>query len=146
MILRNGITGFSSDTFVKINGVKKLLDKIKYPYIYFDVLEPDVNNNYFTITVENKINGNKFKLLVNDTYYYITGATIESIWMELEFINLPEDLIDQIKDVGITILDKEILEKEVPKDEIKILNENEIKQIKYWGSKTYGEIIFNGYD
>jgi hypothetical protein len=39
-----------------------------------------------------------------------------------------------------------VLESTVPDDEIEILAKDEKCQIKYWRSKTYGEIIFNGYD
>jgi rRNA processing protein Gar1 len=144
MILRNGITGFGS--VEKITEINNILGKIKYPYIYFDIIDPQVNNNYFTITIENKIDNKKFKLLINNTYYIIAGVTIESMWMELEFINLPNDFIEQLRDNKNIILDKNILEKEVSNEEIKILDKDEINQINYWKSKMYGEIIFNGYD
>jgi hypothetical protein len=66
--------------------------------------------------------------------------------MKLQFINLPEDFIEQIHNNEVIILNKEFLEQDMPEEELKLLDKNEIKQIQYWKSKKYGEILFNGYD
>jgi len=145
-ILRKGITGFGNVLCVNNDDINNILINIKYPYIYSDIIEPQNDNNYFSVNIQNKINGLKFKLLCNGIYLVLAGVTMESKWMELKFINLPDDFIEQINNDVIMILPKELLETKVPDGEIKILDKNEIAQINYWKSKTYGEIIFNGYD
>ena len=76
----------------------------------------------------------------------MAGVTTESAWMDLQFIDLPNDFIELVEDEKIIILDKNKLETKVSSHEMEKLDKKEIYQIKYWGSKTYGEIIFNGYD
>jgi hypothetical protein len=85
-------------------------------------------------------------LLINSAYYIIAGVTIESEWLNLYFIDLPNDFTEQIKNDNIIILDKNKLETKVSNSELEILDKQEIKQVEYWLSETYGEIIFNGYD
>jgi hypothetical protein len=145
-ILKLGITGFGQIPSLTITEIKNVINKIKYPYICQNITEPQINNNYFSADVRNTFNGRSFKLLINDCYYFIAGITMENRWMELNFIDLPDDFICQIKNDAIVILNKNILDKNVPNNELKILGKEEIKQINYWKSKTYGEIIFNGYD
>jgi hypothetical protein len=146
MVLRKGITGFCNSLPLKNSEINNILTYIEYPYIYSNIIEPQINNNYYVVNIQNKINGLKFKLLINGIYYVIAGVAMESKWMELEFINLPADFIGWFRNTEIMILNKEILETEAPEEEIKTLEKNEINQINYWKSKTYGEIIFNGYD
>jgi len=153
MILRKGITGFydtkdfGNIRSTKNDEIKTILKKILHPYIPSNVIEPQSDNNYFSVNIQNKTNGLNFKLLINEIYCMIAGVTSESKWMKLEFIDLPNDFIEQINfDNGFMILNKKLLETEVPKEEIKILDKAEMDQINYWKSKTYGEIIFNGYD
>ncbi|MDR0467905.1 MAG: hypothetical protein LBG67_03550 [Campylobacteraceae bacterium] len=85
-------------------------------------------------------------MLINSAYYIIAGVTIESEWLNLYFIDLPNDFTEQIKNDNIIILDKNKLETKVSNSELEILDKQEIKQVEYWLSETYGEIIFNGYD
>ena len=105
-----------------------------------------MDTNYFSIDIINKKTGIDFKLLINGIYFIMAGVTTKSKWMELIFIDLPEDFIKQTKNDEIIFLNKSILNTCVPTNEIEVLKREEKEQIKYWGSKTYGEIIFNGYD
>jgi hypothetical protein len=146
MVLKIGITGFGNVDSLTLNEINGFLKRIKYPYICSGIEEPKINTNYYCVNVSNKTEEIKFKLLVNCVYYIMAGITTESTWSELNFIDLPNDFIEQIKNNGIMILNKRILESEVPDNEIEILGKEEKSQIKYWKSKTYGEIIFNGYD
>ena len=146
MVLKKGITGFGHVSSLTINEINSVLEKIKYPYLYSNIIEPQVNNNYFCINIYNLNEKPNFKILINNTYYIIAGITMGSEWMNLHFIDLPNDFIKQIKGDEIIILNKSTLETKVPNNEINVLDDSEIKQINYWGSKTYGEIIFNGYD
>ena len=144
--IKKGITGFGDISTLTIDDVKTVLKNIRYPYIYSNIRRPQANNNYFCIEIENKINKSKFNLLINSAYYIIAGVTIESEWLNLHFIDLPNDFTEQIKNDNIIILDKNKLETKVPNSELEILDKQEIKQVEYWLSETYGEIIFNGYD
>ena len=62
MLLKTGITGFGKTSCLTTNEVKCFLKKVKYPYIYSNIIEPQINNNYFCVNIDNKINGNMFKL------------------------------------------------------------------------------------
>jgi hypothetical protein len=146
MILKQGITGFGNVDILTLGEVKDFLKNIKYPYMCSDVVEPEISTNYYRVNIYNKINGMNFDLLVNAVYYIIAGVTTESTWHELHFIDLPNDFIEQIRYNKIMILNNETLGSKVPNNEIEILAKEEKRQIKYWKSKTYGEIIFNGYD
>ena len=146
MILKKGITGFSKISSLTIDEVKTMLKNIRYPYIYSNIVEPQISNNYFRIEIEDKINKLKFSLLINSSYYIIAGVTAESKWLDLQFIDLPIDFTEQIKNDDITITGKNKLETKVPNSELEILDKQELKQIKYWKCETYGEVIFNGYD
>ena len=148
MILKKGITGLRSfkDPVLESTAINSILEKINYPYIYYDLVEPQINTNYFSLVIHNKNHDTKFKLLVNGVYYIVAGVTIESECMCLDFITMPKDFTDQCNDGQTMVLNKEILETIVPKKEIAVLGRAEIEQINYWGSRKYGEIIFNGYD
>ena len=146
MLLRKGITGFGNTSFLTIDEVKTVLRNIKYPYIHSNIVEPQISSNYFRTEIENKINNLKFSLLINSKFFVIAGTTTESKWLDLNFIDLPSDFTEQIKNDNITIVNKNKLETKIPQSEFEILDKQEISQIKYWKSETYGEIIFNGYD
>ena len=146
MIIKKGITGFGNVLSIKKDEINSILKTIKYPYTYSNIIEPQPNTNYFAIDIQNKLTGTNFKLLINSIYTIIAGVTMESKWMELQFINLPEDFIEQIHNNEIIILNKEFLKQDMPEEELKLLDNNEIKQIQHWNSKKYGEILFNGYD
>jgi hypothetical protein len=85
---------------------------------------------------------------LNIYYWIISSVTIESSWMNLEFINFDNQLKSQILNFKpeIEILNVDILNLTASEIEIENLGKKEIEQIKYWNSKTYGEIIFNGFD
>jgi hypothetical protein len=135
MIIKKGITGFGNVPPIKKDEINSILKTIKYPYTYSNIIEPQPNTNYFTVDIQNKSNGINFKLLLNSIYTIIAGVTMESKWMELQFINLPEDFIEQMDNNEVIILNKEFLEKDMPEEELKLLDKNEIKQIQYWKSK-----------
>ncbi|MCL2289174.1 MAG: hypothetical protein FWC34_00485 [Bacteroidetes bacterium] len=146
MILKAGVTGFGKNRLLTLMEITNVLKNINFPYIYSNILEPKMDTNYFSIDIINKKTGIDFKLLINGIYFIMAGVTTKSKWMELIFIDLPEDFIKQTKNDEIIFLNKSILNTCVPTNEIEVLKREEKEQIKYWGSKTYGEIIFNGYD
>lgn len=146
MLLKKGITGFGNASSLSIDEVKTVLKNTRYPYTYSTIVEPHISSNYFRIEIEDKINKSKFHLLVNSKFYIIAGVTTDSSWGSLIFIDLPNDFIKQIENDDITIVSKNKLEAKVPKNELEILGKQELNEIKYWKSETYGEIIFNGYD
>jgi hypothetical protein len=145
-MLSSGITGFGGMPFLAIVEIKNVLKSIYYPYNYFKLIGPQKNNNYYTVCIKNQKSNEIFKIIINNRYWVMAGITTESTSDNLNFIDLPEEFISQINRNELTILNKEILETKAPENEIKILNKDEIEQIKYWGSKKYGEIIFNNYD
>ena len=76
------------------------------------------------------------------------GSNLVTLVNVEQLIRHPAQLKNQILNfqTEIQILDLDILNQEPTKIEKKNLGKTEIEQIDYWDSKTYGEIIFNGYD
>ncbi len=153
MKLKKGITGFWHLTndipapSIAISTIKSLLAQLEADsnYVVTAITDVEINNNYFTIGIVDRAKNLKFNILVNAQYPYYCGTTSESSWMNLSFIDL---------DYGIRFFfDKELeyvsptqLNKEYATNDLKDLSQTEIEQIDYWGSKSFGEIMFNGYD
>ncbi len=145
-MLTKGITGFGTIPPLTMEDVKGILKNIQYPYTCTNIVAPQTSNNYYCIDVCDKRNEHYFKLLINSCFRIVAGITAESEWMNLDFINLPNDLIEQISGSDTVIMDKRKLQAKVPKEELALLDKTEMEQVKYWQSKTYGAIIFNCYD
>ena len=68
--------------------------------------------------------------------------------MKIEFLEFDDQLKNQILNFNteIQVLDINVWNEKASRIEKENLGKTEIEQIEYWDSKTYGEIIFNGYD
>ena len=153
-ILKRGITGFDKPIEIKEHSeqeIKEFLKCISIPYNYiktYKIESPHESSNYFRISMINQIKNDRFDILLNTYYWVISSVKIESNWMNLEFLEFDNLLKNQIMNVkpNIEILNVDILNQNASEIEKENLGKTEINQIEYWNSKTYGEIIFNGYD
>jgi hypothetical protein len=110
-----------------------------------DILTPDPVINYYKIFYRNRRTNEAVALVVNSHYPYYAAITIDSSWMQLTFVDLP-DILKQLFDIEFEYLSVALLNSEFTKSDMSELFTDEIRQINYWKSKTYGEVIFNGYD
>jgi hypothetical protein len=151
-ILKKGITGFDKPKEINehsIAEIENLIKNIKYPFVKTgEIKKPNESSNYFRISLINQIDNNRFDILLNIYYWIISSVKAESNWMNLEFLEFNNQLKNQILNfhTEIQILDVGTLNQEASRIEKENLRKTEIEQIEYWDSKTYGEIIFNGYD
>lgn len=151
-LLKKGITGFIKKENIKEHNqleIHNLIKGISFPYLLFgEIKEPNQSANYFRFTILHQTRKEKFDLIVNSCFWIMAGIKTESEWMNLEFIDIDSNLAEQLtkQNQEIQLLDKKILDSTVTEQEINNLDKSEIDQINYWKSKTFGEIIFNGYD
>ena len=151
-ILKKGITGFDKPNEINehsITEIESLIKNIKYPFVKTgEIKKPNESSNYFRISLINQVENKRFDILLNIYYWIISSVKAQSNWMNIEFLEFDKQLKNQILNfqTEIQILDLNILNQEPTKIEKKNLGKTEIEQIDYWDSKTYGEIIFNGYD
>jgi hypothetical protein len=153
MNLKRGITGFShlNENFalpaVNFSFVKSLAYQI-YASANFNVLkisDMEISTNYYSVEMLDKMRNFKFAVLFNAQYPYYCGVTIESSWMKLSFIDLDLKIRNHF-DKEFEFLAPALLNQTVNSKDLNDLSKTEKDQIKYWNSRTYGEIIFNGYD
>jgi hypothetical protein len=153
MKLKRGITGFwhiddkTSIPFLNITFIKAKMHQIEYSGLYkiIDFKDTEASNNYFRISLTDKLAKQNIDILVNAHYPYYCGVTTNSECMNNNFINLPES-IRQCLDSDFTYLDPINLNLKVTNEDLTELGSAELAEIKYWKSKTFGEIIFNSYD
>lgn len=149
VILKRGITGFSSpnDNLEIKDLVTEVIRDLKFDrdFKVIEFIEVSQSCNYFRIKCESLANGDQMDIVINLNYPIYGGITKESSWMKLSFIELP-DLLRKYFDENFKYLSKETLEVVVNEFDLVYLDEVERNQIKYWESKTFGDIIFNGYD
>lgn len=151
-ILKLGITGFNKPKNIQqhsINAMENLLKNIKYPFVNNSEIQlPNNNTNYFRIAFINQIENSKFDVLINQYYWIMCGVKTDSEWMNLQFLELDNQFKNQIQNFEpkIQILDVVTLNHEIEETEKANLGKTEIEQMEYWNSKTYGEIVFNGFD
>nr|WP_294937880.1 hypothetical protein [uncultured Flavobacterium sp.] len=146
MKLKIGITGIDSQTHVEENLINEFAKNINSTFVYtvFKLDNSKIDSNYYRLKIINGITNQKFDILINSHYEYYCGINEESTWMKIEFIELPENLISSV--VDFEYLNPIQLSLEIQNQDLSQLTKFELKQIKYWNSKTFGEIIFNGYD
>jgi len=103
--------------------------------------DDEIIKNYSRLSIIDKSNNNNFDVLINSVYPYFCGVMVDSF----NFIDLPIE-IRNYADSKFTYLTPEELNSKFEKNDLSELNEAELKAIKYWKPKTFGEIIFNTYD
>ena len=67
-ILRAGITGFGTVPPFNREDVRQRLQFIHDPYTCTEITDPGPSNNYFTVTILNRADGSRFRMLVNCCY------------------------------------------------------------------------------
>ncbi len=151
MILPKGITGFAKPSkdeksLLTKEILSQLIKNIKHnsfiEFIRFQEIEASTNYYKLTLSQYNK----EIKILINGIFPLYCGVKNYN-WQELEFIHLSDKIISLFPEpfnyLKPCILEKNIFQKE---EYLANLDKYELKQIKYWKSKTFGEVIFNGYD
>ncbi|OWP83025.1 hypothetical protein BWK59_12710 [Flavobacterium davisii] len=149
IVLPKGITGFTSiNDFFEIPKINKdsILFKIEVlstSLIDFEI--PTSDRNYYCLTFIAKKDQKKYIVLFNSHFNFFAG--VDKIdWMEKEFINLPDFIVQHFEENNFRYLNKDFLMNTLTKDILKNLAKIEIEQIDYWESSTVGEIVFNEYD
>ncbi len=151
MILKKNVTGFfdQSDTPTKVDleEIKSIVYALEFTKIYKikEFKEPEQNRNYFKITLLNLTTNDNVCILINGQYPYYCGVICGRNWMNNTFIELPSTLRNCL-DTKFDFFTPADLNAVVNTIDLKELSNAELKQIQYWKSKTFGEIIFNGYD
>ena len=148
-ILKRGVTGFDPSLPVHDSeAVLKVFKLLQYPFVKNGALNgPHQSANYFRLTVLNTVEKDRFDVLINGRCWLMAGIKPESTWMQLQFIDLPISFKKLFQSISfLKIFDATVMNRTVPKKELECLGVTELKQITYWNSKTYGDIIFNGYD
>ena len=110
-----------------------------------EILRPNTSSNYYRLIYQHKITGQRIDLAINCQFPLYTGISSNSQWMQIRFVDLPAEIRTYF-DPNFTFLEPEWLTTEFADEDLIELSEAEVDQIKYWESKTYGEVIFNGYD
>ena len=150
ILLKKGITGFNNQSTITNEMVSSFLKKIQFPFVpdSSKISAPNQSANFWRIPIKNLTSKNEFDLLINSSFWYLCLVTKESSWMDMQYLNFPKELTQQIENQKETeiLLEKFDLESVFSDSELNQLDKTEIKQVKYWKSKTIGEIIFNGYD
>jgi hypothetical protein len=154
MKLKKGITGFyhrtEEETIQKLD--RKSLKECAYTCDYSTnyrlkkLLNPDQTSNYYRISYKHAKKDVKIDVVVNSHYPYFAGIKPESSWMNLNFISLPEEIRQKFEEEGFIYLAPQVLSAHFDKNDLDELSESELQQIAYWKSRTFGEVIFNGYD
>lgn len=153
MKLEKGITGFwkeGKDRFPTQIDEKKMKEcayrcdrstnfKLK------KILNPDSTSNYYKLLFINKTTLQELNVIINSSNPFYAGLISDSKWMNLKFIDLPSE-IKACFDQHFTYLDPISLAEKLTTEDLSSLSQSEANQIRYWDSKTYGEVIFNGYD
>jgi hypothetical protein len=149
-ILKKGITGFDSAVDISENEVRTFIKRFAFPFIpdFKSVTPPSPSSNFWTVPFTNKENNSEFNMLINSSNWNLALVTKSSTWMNHEYLEFPHKLYLQIRSIrGPELpMNPQILERTFDKEELNELGKSEIEQIKYWKSKTIGEIIFNGFD
>lgn len=151
-ILKKGITGFDKPKEINEHTaaeIKNLITHIQYPFVVSGEMKPpNESSNYFRLSLINQMKNNKFDVLLNMYYWVMASVKTESGWMHLDFLEFDNQLKEQLLNFKpeIEILNLATLNEKPPEIEKEKLGKTEMEQIEYWKSKTYGEILFNGYD
>lgn len=149
-VLKKGITGFDSVIDFTEKEIKEFLKRFSHPFIpdFSRLLPPTPSSNFWRISFVNNGVDSDFDMLINSTHWNLALVTKESAWMNHEYLNFPEGLYLQIRTIrGPELpMNKLILERTFNKEELSELSKSEIEQLKYWKSRTIGDIIFNSYD
>ncbi|MES2555281.1 MAG: hypothetical protein V4604_03970 [Bacteroidota bacterium] len=98
--------------------------------------------NYYRLSILDKSENSTLDILINSMYPYYCGVVADSY---NEFIHLPAEIIS-FADSTFSYLSPLELNSRFHESDLTELNESELKEIKYWGAKTFGEIIFNDWD
>jgi hypothetical protein len=149
-ILKKGITGLDSVEPITESEIRGFLEKISYPFVpdFKNALPPSPSSNFWRMPIVNKQDNSEFDMLINSTHWNLAIVTKESTWMNLEYLTFPWELYEQIRSVrGPELpMNPQTLERSFGKEELNELSKSELDQLKYWKSRTIGDVIFNGFD
>jgi hypothetical protein len=154
MKLKKGITGFynqrdkETTPAIDENLLKDRVHQITYStgYKLANLQKPKTSSNYYKICYKQRQSDKHITVVINAHYPYFAGINPDNDWMNLQFVSLPTEIKGKLEEAGFIYLTPEFLNSLFDNKDIEELSESEIEQITYWKSKTFGEVIFNGYD
>ncbi|OAD92727.1 hypothetical protein A7A78_02115 [Aequorivita soesokkakensis] len=148
--LPNGITGFWKIGQKRVPEIDKLLiEKLienfenHNEFWNIKLTEPKEDNNFYLISLNDKTGSHLIG--INSAYPIFCGIKSMSDWTTVDFYNLPTNITDVLLD-DLTELKTEFLNQPLKTENLILLNEAEIEQIKYWKTEKIGNVIFNKYD
>lgn len=151
-ILKKGVTGFDKPMHIQEHSniaIEDFVRCITHPFMKIgEILLPDGSSNYFRIHIVHKVQNKKFDILLNQYYWIVACVTSDSTWMNLNFLEFDTQIKNQILSYHseIEVLNGSFLMQEVSRLAMESLGTTEKEQIEYWEAKTYGQILFNGFD
>lgn len=151
MKLPKGITGFFKSNEDEVPQLdEKWLKQQAYlcsgsGYIVQEIIPPATSTNFYRLVFVHSVSGKHVVILVNSSYPFFAGVTVDSVWMQFVFVGIP-DVLKTCLEPGLTYLTPELLNTEFVNENLTELGEEELKQITYWKCSTFGEVIFNGFD
>ncbi len=147
--LPKGITGLSKPNIESPLILPKTLDNLllkfkEKNYLKTIVIPPSASRNYYTLKIIHRHKLKKYIILINSIYSYYCRVEKDE-WMNLHFKELNEK-ITSIFGSSFQYLPPKTLNSKFDTKDLINLSKEELNAIKYWKSKTIGQIIFNGYD
>jgi hypothetical protein len=154
MKLKKGITGFSNQwereaiPAIDEKLLKDCVHQINHftSYKLVNLQNPGTSSNYYKISYKHQHVKEQITIVINGCYPYFTGVNAHNDWLSLHFVPLPKEVTEKLEEAGFIYLTPEFLNSIFDNKDLDELSESEIEQITYWKSKTFGEVIFNGYD
>lgn len=149
-LLKKGITGFGCYGGISEKEIRRFLSRFRRPFVpdFEGLIPPSVDSNFWRVPFINKDDNSEFDMLINSTHWNLALVTKESTWMNHEYLEFPYGLCLQIRSVEGTELpmNPQILNRRFEKEDLHELDQSELDQMKYWKSRTIGDVIFNGFD
>ena len=145
-----GITGFWKIGQRGVPKIDKLLivqliEKFEKHIEYWNIkmIEPKEDNIFYLLSIENQTGSHLIG--INSSYPVFCGIKSLSDWTTVEFCDLPKNIVDLLI-VNFTELKTEFLNQSLKPENLILLNNAELQQIKYWKTEKIGNVIFNKYD
>ena len=153
MKLQNGITGFWTPgqdippPEIDLTRLQRLVSTLNDSgeYVLVGLADEQQSQNYVRYQFINAEGNQRFDMLVNVHYPVYCGVAENSSWMNLTFLELSEHFRSYFEP-EFQYLNPQYLSTSFSQSDLSELNRTEVEQIKYWKSKTFGDIVFNGYD
>ncbi|PIE83997.1 MAG: hypothetical protein CSA07_04375 [Bacteroidia bacterium] len=112
------------------------------------VTPPSASTNYYTLTFTRRAKrsaaSTQYVVLVNAVFPYYCGVEKDE-WMNLVFCDVIAELRPFLEK-DFQYLSPGVLNAKLQADDLLELAKSEVDAVRYWESKTVGQVVFNGYD